>query len=120
MEHISIGVKDVFYIITYVTTIVAIFIAFRSKLNSTEKDLMHLQKILLGDRGVLNVVDQKTCKENRDYVFSAIRRSENISEMLLNKVDDLNKNVLVIMIHMNINSAEPKQESDSTKVCVPK
>lgn len=46
-------------------------------------------KVLYGQAGALNVIDQKTCKENRDIIFSAIRKHEKPMEMILLELREL-------------------------------
>ena len=94
--------KDTIYFLVYIISMISVFLMFRNRLYNQEKELKRMQKILLGDKGFPNIIDKKTCKEHRDQVFSAIRRSENVMDQALKKIDDLNKNVLTIMIHLQI------------------
>jgi len=105
-------VKDAIYFLGYFISIISVFLAFRNRLNNQEIELKRMQKILFGDKGFPNLIDKKTCKEHRDQVFSAIRRSENIMDQTLKKIDDLNRNVLTIMIHLQI-KPPPSLEEDN-------
>lgn len=100
----TLEVKDLVYLLTYIITIVSVFFSIRGRLSSIEKESGQVRRILFGDRGNLNIVDIETCKANRDQVFLAIRRNEQVQEMLLKRIEELNKNVLIIMVHLNIRS----------------
>lgn len=104
-------VKDAVYLIIYVSSIISVFLSFKNRVMSLEKELRRNQKILFGEQGFPNLIDKKTCKEHRDQVFAAIRRSENVMDQALKKIDDLNKNVLTIMIHLQI-KPPPSLEDD--------
>lgn len=94
--------KDIIYILIYVVSIISVFFAFRNRQSNFERELLRNQKVIFNEHGFPNLIDLKTCKEHRDQVFTAIRRSENIMDQALKKIDDLNKNVLTIMIHLQI------------------
>lgn len=111
--------KDIIYIIVYVVSVAGVFFAFKNKLNNVEKENGQVRRILFGDRGTLNLVDVKTCEKYRDEVFAAIRRGEQVNQMLLQKLEELAKNVIVIMVSLNIKSPngiflnEPKKDPDN-------
>jgi hypothetical protein len=48
-------------------------------------------------------------------VFLAIRRGEQVQEMLLKRIEELNKNVLIIMVHLNIRSPNSTALEDICK-----
>lgn len=103
------------YVIVYIVSLISVFLAMKYKQSNLEERLTQMQsghreemgqirKILFGKRGSLNLVDVETCKNNRDQVYAAIRRGEQVQEMLLKRVEELNKNVLIIMVHLNVRS----------------
>lgn len=111
MDTVTLPVKDLIYYLTLFIGLVSMFLAFRSKLNSLEKDIAQLQRILLGDRGALNVIDQATCRENRDHVFTAIRRLEKTSELFVTKVEEIDKKIDNICLYQEIN--KDKEDKDT-------
>lgn len=100
----TLEIKDLIYLLTYVITLMSVFFSIRGRLNNIEKESGQVRRILFGDRGNLNIIDVQACKSNRDQVFLAIRRGEQVQEMLLKRIEELNKNVLIIMVHLNIRS----------------
>lgn len=96
------GLKDVIYILVYVISLVGVFFGAKSKLREIEKELKRNQVVIYGDKGCLNLVDTKSCKELRDHVYSTIRRGENVMDQTLKRIDELNTNVLTIMIYLQI------------------
>lgn len=103
-RNMSFGIRDLIYIIVYVLSLAGVFNAFKNRLKNLEREVRKGYKILYADRGQLNLIDQDTCKKYRDEVFTAIRRSERIIEMLLDKLEKINENMIIIMVHMGINS----------------
>lgn len=95
-------IKDIIYLVVYLISMISVFFSFRSKLNEIEKELKRNQTIIFGDKGSLNLVDVNTCKQQRDQVFAAIRRSETAMDQTLRRIDDLNTNVLTIMVYLQI------------------
>lgn len=81
-----------------------VFYTNRNRIHNLEKENGQIRKIVYGDRGMLNLVDTNTCKCHRDEVFTAIRRGETVSEMIMKKIEELNKNVLILMISLNVRS----------------
>lgn len=100
----TLDVKDIIYLMVYIISMVSVFFSIKSRLSDIEKETGNVSKILFGDRGTLNIIDKETCRGNRDQVFTAIRRGEQVQEMLLKRIEELNKNVLIIMVHLNIRS----------------
>lgn len=74
----------------------------RAKIAALEKEFTRQTQIVYGDKGKLNLIDVGTCKEHRDQVFRAIRRGEDVMEQAIRKMEDLNKNVLTIMVYLQI------------------
>lgn len=109
--------KDLFYIIGlvlgYIVMIISFLIAQRYKYNAITRAIGEMRDIIYGPKGSLNIVDQKTCKENRDQVFIAIRRTEMATEMIIREVKILNHNVQAIMFKMEIYSPPPSLEEPS-------
>jgi hypothetical protein len=93
----------------------SVFFSIRGRLNTIEKEAGQVRRILFGDRGNLNIIDVQACKANRDQVFLAIRRGEQVQEMLLKRIEELNKNVLIIMVHLNIRSPNSTALEDICK-----
>lgn len=102
----TLEVKDIIYLLVYIISMMSVFFSIRGRLYSIEKETGQVRRILFGDRGTLNIIDVETCRSNRDQVFSAIRRGEQVQEMLLKRIEELNKNVLIIMVHLNIRSPD--------------
>lgn len=111
----TLEIKDIIYLLVYIISMMSVFFSIRGRLHSIEKETGQVRRILFGDRGALNIIDVDTCRANRDQVFSAIRRGEQVQEMLLKRIEELNKNVLIIMVHLNIRSPNSTALEDICK-----
>jgi len=98
----TVDLKDAIYLITYLVSLVSIFMSFKARLAAMESEFRKITSIIYAEKGSLNLIDVRTCKEHRDQVFTALRRSETVMEMALTKIEVLNENVLEIMIHLQI------------------
>jgi hypothetical protein len=98
--------KDLLHLITYLISVVAVFLSFRFKLSGHQEKLEKIDNILHSQKGSLNVIDKETCKQSRDQLFALIRKTENVNDMMLHKIESLNDNVLVIMVHLNIRTPD--------------
>lgn len=100
----TLGLKDVIYILVYVVSVAAILIAFMNELKNIKKDSSLIKKILFADQGKLNLVDHQTCKQHQDQIYAAIRRSENAFAATAAEIKILNENVVRIMVILDINT----------------
>lgn len=94
--------KDIIYILIYIVSIISVFFAFRNRQSHIERELARNQKVLFNEHGFPNLIDLKTCKEHRDQVFMTIRRSENILDQVLKKIDIMNENVLTLKAEIRL------------------
>lgn len=92
--------------IALITTNMATFLGFRAAVKNIQAELKRTNRVIYGDQGKLNIIDECTCKNHRDMVFDKIRSSERAAEMMLHKIDELNKNVLTILVYLNIRSPD--------------
>lgn len=103
--------KDIIYILLYIISMISVFLAFKNRLSNVEKTVSRGMKVLYKEAGALNIIDHDTCKRNRDEIFTAIRRSERAMEMLLGKLEELNKNVLLISFKMDAMNGEKNSDN---------
>lgn len=87
----TLDAKDIIYILIYVVSIISVFFAFRNRQSHFEREILRNQKVIFNKQGFPNLIDQKTCKDNRDQVFIAIMRIEKMMDQALKKIDDINK-----------------------------
>jgi hypothetical protein len=98
----TLEIRDIIHLVIYLVSIAAIFTAFKARISTLENEISRIGKIIHGGSGNLNFIDLQTCKEHRDQVFTALRRSENVMDLALKRIEELNENVLEIMIHLQI------------------
>lgn len=96
--------KDLVYLLTYTVTLITILLALRSLLFDIRRDLKLLKSIVYGEKGSLNVITEAVLKSNLDEVWDRIRRTDKISQMILVKIEDMDKNILIMMVHQGITS----------------
>jgi len=96
--------KDLLYIIGYIVSIITILMTVKNQVNNIVKQVDSMRSIIWGDRGILNLVDKSSCKGYQDQIFAKIRANESDVSMIAKEIKELNKNVLTIMISLNIKS----------------
>lgn len=101
--NFAIEVKDIFYLCANAIFVAGVILSMKTKITSLEREFKRHTKIMYSDKGKLNIVDVAACKEHRDQIFESIRRANNVMEQALRKIEELNKNVLTIMIYLQIN-----------------
>lgn len=102
----TITIKDLIYLLTYIISIITLFLSFKNNLENLSKQIRLLNNIIFGDKGSLNLIDQTTCKAHRDQIWLRVRQNEAATNMLLQKIEELNRNVLAIMITLNVKKPE--------------
>lgn len=103
--------KDIIYILVYIISLITLLLAQKNRISNLEREVRRGMKVLYKEAGALNIIDHDTCKRNRDEIFTAIRRSERAMEMLLGKLEELNKNVLLISFKMDSMNGEKDQNN---------
>lgn len=98
----EITVKDIVYLLTYIISMITLFLTFRNRQYNISKGLKLLSNIVFGEKGSLNVIDQRTFNSQLDQIWTRIRQNEMTSNMMLQKIEELNRNVLAIMITLNV------------------
>lgn len=77
---LSLSHRDILYIALWFISVASIFFAQRNRLTLLERNIERFERIMLGDRGALNVIDQDACKEHRDRIFDLVRRNEQCTD----------------------------------------
>lgn len=113
MQQISLNFKDILYLVAYLVSIISVFFAFKGRIGILEKEIQRLSRAVFADQGSLMFIDKKLCKEHRDQIFTTIRKSENILEQALGKIDVLSQNVLRIMFKLEITGDEFDKRDNS-------
>lgn len=96
--------RDIIYLLTYVITLISVLITIRFMLIEIRKDQRVIKNIIFGDRGALNIITVTALKAHLDEVWAKMRRNDQVNEMILQKVDDISKNQIIIMVHQGITS----------------
>ena len=99
----TLTIKDAVYLLTYIITIISLFLTFRNHLYNISKQVKLISDVVFGDKGSLNVIDRPTLKINMDQVWDRIRQNEAAMNMILQEIKELNRNVMAIMFKLNIN-----------------
>ena len=102
----TITIREAVYLLTYIITIISMFMVFRNHLYNISKQVKLINDIIFGDKGALNIVDARTLKTNMDPVWDRIRQDEAAMNMILQEIKDLNRKVMATMFKLNINMPE--------------
>lgn len=107
--------KDIIYILTYIITLITILLVIRSLLVEIRRDMRLVKNIIFGDRGSLNVITQEVLKKFLDEIWTKMRQTDKGFEMILHKIEDMDKKLLIIMIHEGIKSPDIVKPIDEKK-----
>lgn len=103
------GVKDAIWALIYVVSFATVWNTYKNKLSNLEATLVLMKKVIYQKSGVLNLIDSQTCREHRATFKADLTKVENASELLNEKLDKINENVLIIMVHLNIDRTKIKE-----------
>lgn len=95
-------------VVVYAVTVAVLYAGVKHRLDRLEEKTMQ-DHGLLYQRGSLNVIDQKTCKENRDIIFSAIRRSEKATEMMLVELREIKEALIELKVKLELMNGKKEQ-----------
>ncbi len=107
--------KEIIHILTYIITLIAILLVIRSLLFEIRRDAKVVKNIIFGERGSLNVITQEVLKKHLDEIWTKMRQTDKGFEMILNKIDDMDKKLLILMIHEGIKSPDIMKPIDDKK-----
>lgn len=96
----TLGLKDIIYLMVYAVSIAGIFLAFKNELGNVRRDVNHGMKILYKDAGQLNLIDCETCKKHRDEIFTAIRRNEKSFEMFFLDIREIKEELIELRVEI--------------------
>ena len=111
----TLGTKDIVYLLTYIITLITMLIVIRSLLIEIRKDMRLVKNIIFGERGALNIVTQAILKAHLDEIWNKMRRTDQGVEMILRKVEGMDKNILILMVHQGIKSPDIVNPIDEKK-----
>ncbi len=107
--------KEIIHILTYIITLIAILLVIRSLLFEIRRDAKVVKNIIFGERGSLNVITQEVLKKHLDEIWTKMRQTDKGFEMILDKIDDMDKKLLILMIHEGIKSPDIMKPIDDKK-----
>lgn len=89
-------------VVVYAVTVAVLYAGVKHRLDRLEENTKQDHGLLYGQQGSLNVIDQKTCKENRDIIFAAIRRSEKATEMMLVELREIKEALIELKVKLEL------------------
>lgn len=100
----NIATGDIIAVSISLVSVISVFLSMRNQIVTMKREIERNQTVLIGDKGQLNVIDQRTCKDHRDEIYATIRRGEHLMEQTLKKMEEMNKNILTIMVILKMKS----------------
>ena len=109
----EIGLKDGAYIAVYLITVISLWNGFHNDIVNNVKDIKSnsrdiqklrelFEKVMFSETGELLFVTGKQCNETKTEMRSRFEKGKTASEKALSKIDKMDKNVMLIMYHLNI------------------
>jgi hypothetical protein len=111
----TLELKDIIYLMTYILSMMGMFFTLRSELHGLKKENGTIRKIVFGERGKLNLVDSSTCEGHRKEIIAMIRRNETILQMVNEEMKEINKNLVIIMVTLDIRSPNGVKQLEAKK-----
>lgn len=99
---ITITEKDIVYLVTYIITFISLLLAIKNSVKNQSRQIKLMKDVIFGEKGKLNLIDQDTLAKHLDQIWTRMRQNEMVAELVRNKMDDIDKNVLAIMIVLEI------------------
>lgn len=96
-DVVRIGLKDFIYIGIYVVSFVGLLAGFRYKIKKVEDSNVNMKNIIFEEKGGLNIVSNKSCKERRQSIHDIIDREAGITSNAIDKIDNLSANIHILM-----------------------
>lgn len=94
--------KDAAYILALVVSITTLWNTLKNKIENLEEKNKLLHKIVFQKSGELNIMTESRCME-RYHSIQKVLRQNNADALKLNrKIETLNENIIIIMVHMSI------------------
>lgn len=100
--------KDAMYVGAQVVAVTVFIMTMRSKTSRTEEKVGTLNRVVFKERGGLNMVTEDDCKETQAEFKKDM-------DKIHDKVSRVEKNLLKIMVKMDIDPVDPDPEGPSNK-----
>lgn len=96
------SIKEILFLIGYIITAISMFLSFRNNQRNHWRQIKSIKDVIFGEKGSLNLVDQKTLDHHLDLLWTRIRQNEAVINLINLKMDDMSDNILAIMITLNV------------------
>lgn len=104
----TLGLKDIIYILVYVVSMASVFFAFRNELKNLKDEQRKEKNVIWQDGGRLNLVDHKACREYRDAIWSSMRKCDNVMEGMNGRLDSINEKIIRVLVKLELNGKDHK------------
>jgi len=105
-SFVAIDIKTGLILIGWITSITVIWAGLRYKIKRIERSDKNQNNIMFEEKGGLNLVSNPVCLERRRSIHNIIERESGITADAIDRIDNLQENMYLIMGSMNI---EPKK-----------
>jgi len=98
----TIGLKDVLYFVVFAGTISGVWFTFKARIDNAEKAVSLLKKIIFKESGELALITTEACEIKQAAIQKSIDKYDKTLDKVLERLEELSKDVLIIMVHLNI------------------
>ena len=106
----TLGLKDVIYVLVYVVSIAGVFFAFKNELTNLKNEVRKEKSIIWQEGGRLNLVDHKACREYRDGIWQSMRKCDSVMDGMNTRLDSINEKIIRVLVKLELNGKDDKDK----------
>lgn len=101
--------KDLVYLMLFAGSLVTIFTTFSNRVANVEKAVGLLKRVVFKESGELAFITTEVCNRREIDIQKAIDKSAQDVADMRNDIKEMSENILVIMVHLNIDAENIKK-----------
>ena len=100
------GLKDIIYFIVFASSLATLWSSFGNRIKNTELAVSLLKRIIFKESGELAIMTSDGCDRKQAAIINDLAVTKRVMTDISEEIKELNKNVLIIMIHLNIDTTQ--------------
>ena len=113
------GLKDVIYFTVFGASMAAVWMRFSERVVTVERITKTLKSMVFSPTGETQVCTRAVCAENRAGINRELDKAQANSDKVLEEIKCLSRNMLIIMIHLDIDVDKAKGLEDAKQILRP-
>jgi len=104
--ELTLGLKDLMYIGTTVTSVTVVISMLRNRVEKLEERMKTHNSTLFKKDASLNLINTDSCKVHRAEIDKELEKNASVSEKALAEIQKVNINIIKIAAHMKVDLEE--------------